>query len=349
MTDTKAVPTVSSSRHYPKPLWAAILLWRHLRDCRDYRRTGTTSHEARINIRRLFRLTNGRFNDVGARLQGLLHPPRRLPATGVLGHPTRHELSTIARDLRTDGIHRFRGRLPKDLCDRLHRFACVASCHVYPRRAGAQLVTYDPHDPQGTCYLVDDRTLHESRDVQRLAADLSLLSVAQSYLGCRPVFNGCSMWWSTAYRDEPDAEMAQLFHFDMDQIKFLKIFVYLTDVDEDRGPHVFVRGTHRRLPRVFLEDRRFRDEEILAHYGPERITTIAGPSGTFFSEDTRGLHKGTPVRKGHRLILQILYATSGMGGAPPPVVVNDRFCHELQETMRRYPRTYEAKFRRHDR
>jgi hypothetical protein len=32
---------------------------RHLRACREFRRTGIASQEARIDIRRLFRLTNG--------------------------------------------------------------------------------------------------------------------------------------------------------------------------------------------------------------------------------------------------------------------------------------------------
>ncbi len=243
-------PASTPTRHYPRHVWTAILVYRHLRACREYRRTGKTSGEARTNIRRLFRITNGRFNDMAARIDGLRHPPRPLPPeSGVLKPLSPRAISAIAADLRADGIHRFERRLPKDLCDRMFRFARQAPCRVTMESFfGDELTTFDPDHPQGTCYRVDDQTLHENADIQALAGDLTLLSIAQAYLGCRPVFTSCTMWWSTAFKSDPDAGQAQLFHFDMNHIKFLKMFIYLTDVDEDTGAHVFVRGSHRRLP-----------------------------------------------------------------------------------------------------
>ena len=281
------------ARHYPKPVWTAILVYRHLVACRVYRRTGKTSGDARINIRRLFRITNGRFNDVAARLDGLRHPLRALPREpGVLGAFSEEMISRIATDLRADGIHRFERQVPKDLCDRLYRFARQAPCRVNSESdTGSEPIRFDPDNPQGTCYHVDDQALHENTDIQALAGDLSLLSIAQAYLGCRPVFTSCTMWWSTAYNDNPDGGQAQLFHCDMNQVKFLKMFIYLTDVDEDTGAHVFVRGSHRRLPKALLEDRRYIDEEIHEHYASDRFLTLAGPAGTFFAEDTRGIHR----------------------------------------------------------
>ena len=154
------------------------------------------------------------------------------------------------------------------------------------------------------------------------------------------------MWWSTTYSHQVCSKSAQLYHFDMPQIKFLKIFAYLTDVDENTGPHRFVRGSHRRNPAALLEDRRYRDEEILAHYPPDRIATMTGSTGTIFAEDTRGFHKGTPVHQGHRLVLQLKYATSGFGGPGEPVIVNDRFSTQFIQMMDRYPRIYSARFLR---
>ena len=339
--------TVSPQRHYPKPVWFLILLARYLRGSWTYRRTGSTPTATRINLRRLFRLTNGRFNDAVARVHGLLHPPRRLPRSpGLLGDPGATAVSRIGADLRADGIHRFDRPMPPELVDRLYRFATVAPCRVFTgSTASEELVTFDPNSPQGTRCEVDQQTLHENPDIQNLAGDLTLLAAAQAFLRCRPVFTGCTMWWSTAFLDKPDSDQAQLFHFDMPQVKFLKMFVYLTDVGQENGPHVFVRGSHRRLPRAFLEDRRYRDEEILEHYSDDRVLTLTGPAGTMFAEDTRGLHKGTAVMTGCRLLLQLQYATSSLGGATEPAIINDRFSKSFLDTINRYPHTYAAKFR----
>ena len=41
---------------------------------------------------------------------------------------------------------------------------------------------------------------------------------------------------------------AQVFHFDFDHIKWLKIFVNWTDIGKNNGPHQFLNSTHLRYP-----------------------------------------------------------------------------------------------------
>ncbi len=276
---------------YPKLVWALIVLLRFLRAYACYLRTGRNTDQGQADMRRLYRLTNGRFNDVLAGIQGIAHPARRLPRQGGILGPSHEATSAAAEELRREGFFRFDARVPEDLPQRLRSFAREAPCRVCPTPPGNPgLVTYDVVNPLGTRYLVDAQALHEQPDIQRLAVDMSLLSFAQAYLGCRPVFLGCEMWWSTAFAREPCAEAAQLYHFDMSQIRFLKIFIYLTDVHADNGAHAFVRTSHRRLPRGLRADRRYRDDEILEHFPAERIMTVEGPAGSVFAEDTRGLH-----------------------------------------------------------
>lgn len=343
------LPTVEPKiRIYPKPVWLSILLARYVREYRQYRKTGSTPYGAAVDLRRLYRLTNGRFNDLVARLDGICHPQRELPSrSGVLGEIDADTLTPITNDLRRHGFHQFDNRLSEDVCARLRSFAETAPCRLCPApESYTGLVTYDADNPMSTLYKVDQQALHEQVDVQRLAIDGSLFAVAQAYLRCRPVFMGCCMWWSTAFSDKSISKAAQLYHFDMPHAKFLKIFVYLTDVDEEQGPHVVVRNTHRRKLRAFLEDRRFSDEEILAHYSADRIVTFAGATGTMFAEDTSSLHKGTRVTKGHRLLLQLMYATSGFGGAAEPVNLNDRFSDSFLKTVHQYPRIYSERFQK---
>ena len=90
----------------------------------------------------------------------------------------------------------------------------------------------------------------------------------------------------------------------MDRIKFLKFFFYLTDVGPDNGPHCYLRASHDRKPSALRRLDRITDEEILRHYGPERVVEVMGVRGTAAAVDTRGFHKGKPLTAGHRLIFQ---------------------------------------------
>lgn len=100
-----------------------------------------------------------------------------------------------------------------------------------------------------------------------------------------------------------------MFHFDMDDYKFLKFFFYLTDVDAEAGPHVYVRGTHRgkRLGHLFPM-RRLANDEVKRSYGSERILSLEDKAGGAFIEDTFGLHKGQPPTHKDRLVLQLGFA-----------------------------------------
>jgi hypothetical protein len=108
-----------------------------------------------------------------------------------------------------------------------------------------------------------------------------------------------------------------MFHYDLDDFKFIKFFFYLTDVDAGSGPHVAVRTSHlrRRVARFGdrLKVRRYSDDEVIGLYGRDQIVSITGPAGMGFAEDTICIHKGqTPVSR-ERLILQFQYALNDWG------------------------------------
>src|SRR5690606_10997252 len=87
-----------------------------------------------------------------------------------------------------------------------------------------------------------------SRELQQLIFDDSLRAVAQEYLGCKPILDHLAFWWSAPFEGKARSEAAQMYHFDMDRIKFLKFFFYITDVNPNNGPHCYVRGSHKSLP-----------------------------------------------------------------------------------------------------
>jgi hypothetical protein len=105
---------------------------------------------------------------------------------------------------------------------------------------------------------------------------------------------------------------AQMFHQDKEFTKFLKVFIYLSDVGEDSGPHRYVEGSHVDEAHTFgiaFSDR-IPDAEITRYYDASRIKTLLGPAGTITFGDTSCVHKGEPLVAGHRVMLQFEYAAS---------------------------------------
>jgi hypothetical protein len=143
-------------------------------------------------------------------------------------------------------------------------------------------------------------------DVLAIANDPSLLDAAGRYLGCKPTISNISIWWSLPA--DGTAQEAENYHRDVDDWRFVKFFLYLTDVDADSGPHCFVRGSHRRGR--FLRIRRIADHEVAALFKPEDLLKIGGSAGDAFLEDTFGLHKGQPPTRERRLLLQVEYSVS---------------------------------------
>jgi hypothetical protein len=204
---------------------------------------------------------------------------------------------------------------------------------VYPRGA-----------PEAVRYDFDPQDLLDNQGVQTLLADLSLVALAQSYLGARPVADVLTMWWHTDYSHIPDSEAAQYFHFDMDRPKWLKYFIYLTDVESVNGPHSFIAGSHRTggIPAHLLRRgySRLQDSEVAEAFESRDFIEFAAPRGTIIAEDTRGLHKGKHVERGDRLVLQIQFSNSLFGALSPQARLGSGLCMELRERIARYPGMY---------
>ena len=140
-----------------------------------------------------------------------------------------------------------------------------------------------------------------------IANDPAILDIVEGYLGVRPSIDGVKAWWSLAGHDLPEQE--QFFHRDHDSLRFLKLFVYLSDVTESDGPHVYVETSHKK--NQLTDRRRFSDQEVTDHFGTQALHTHVGRFGTAFLEDTYGVHKGELPKVSRRLIFQVRY--SGFG------------------------------------
>jgi hypothetical protein len=180
-----------------------------------------------------------------------------------------------------------------------------------------------------------------------MANDPEILSIVEGYLGTIPTVIVMATWWSFGGRE--NAKDAQLFHYDYDDYRFCKLFLYLTDVDENSGPHCFVEGTHRaeevhRARHRWAHDSqgffnfynnslRKSDEDVRKYFGKE-FTYLTGNAGSRFIVDTIGLHKGELPKNQNRLLCQITFGVSPSLQEAPTMLQLDpasREYHAIQQ------------------
>jgi hypothetical protein len=144
----------------------------------------------------------------------------------------------------------------------------------------------------------------------RFALDERLLNSVAAYLGKAPFLESIELLYS---RPSTQAlESSQLWHEDMTEKALLKLFVYVTDVDERCGPFTLIpRGPSTTVPRHRLPH--YIDDDSMRRYVDDnQLAVIEGPSGTAFFVDTRNcFHRGSRCVQ-PRLAL-VCYYTSGFG------------------------------------
>ncbi|VVE89043.1 phytanoyl-CoA dioxygenase family protein [Pandoraea bronchicola] len=318
-----------------------------------YLRSGLTSYRGHMALVQLFCFSGGVSNDIASRIIGRRQRPIDIPSPkGVLGDLRGEALTRHVDTLRRDGYIVFPSALSPAACERLMNFALTTDAlrrrmdHEPQTKGNVSAARFDPANPKAVRYDYKPADLLSDPDVQALLADPSLIALSQSYLGSRPRADVLSMWWHTPFHDRPDAEAAQYFHFDMDRVKWLKIFVYLTDVGTDDGPHTFIAGSHRTgaIPWAMRKRGyvRLRDEEVMECFGPERHIEFVAPRGTIIVEDTRGLHKGKHVSGSSRLVLQLQFSNALFGAEYPKASISEVRDPSLADMIRRAPDIYQA-------
>jgi hypothetical protein len=261
---------------------------------------------------------------------------------GVLGRGAAwpDELAVAVDALKRDGYHMFSAKLPLSECRQLQDFTRTLPARLTPKRPDLTRPTsFDADNPVAARYDFAEAQYLAQPVIQNLLIDQSLMAVAQGYLGAAPVNDLSAMWWSAPY-GAASSEAAQLFHFDLDRVKFLKFFFYLTDVGPENGPHMYVRGSHVTRPDVFYEDRRFQDSEVASAFAATAIHEVTAPVGTILAGDTTCLHKGKALTAGSRLMFEIEFTVSLFGQSYDTVSVPEGMA-SLRERMTDYPAVFE--------
>ena len=188
------------------------------------------------------------------------------------------------------------------------------TCIDRDRSDRRQISMVDESQPEKGTVFSYTNTYKKCEAIRKIAHDPKVLEIAEKYLGCSPKFLGSQIWWSYPHLDDAgNKSQTPLYgyHYDIDDLKFLKIFFYLNDVDEDRGPHVIIGNTHKKKNYFEIKNRRLSNSVAIEKYG-NQIEVIEGKAGEGFFEDTFCYHKGTHPNK-RRLLLQFEFAINDFG------------------------------------
>lgn len=153
-----------------------------------------------------------------------------------------------------------------------------------------------------------DVTLDFKNPFVSLSLDSNVLSVVNAYM---------QMWTTLRYYDlsktvpvtpGDQAQYSQNWHRDPEEKRLMKMFIYLTDVDEESGPFIYIPESVHGLRLGGLFPQRSPagsyplDEEVDRAIPVKDRRTMIGKAGTIMFCDTSGLHKGGYARLRPRIM-----------------------------------------------
>jgi hypothetical protein len=303
-----------------------------------YKTFNKTPWYSYLMLRKLFYTSNTQFNKrLSEKIAKENSIYSNLSPSGVLGNLSATELDNISRQLQANGYYVFPATLDEKTINYLTELSFRTKAKLIPKpKDGEEFGLFKRSEPKAIKYQFFESDLVQDPEIQKLISDKSIVAVAQSFLKSKPVLDLISMWWSTAVSSKASSEVAQLYHWDMERIKFLKFFFYLTDVDTNTGPHCYVKGSNNGFPEPVRRDGRIMDEEISKAYPPENILEIVGKRGSILAVDTSGFHKGKNLKNGDRLLLQFEFANS-LFGINSEYFDIEQATPEFKEAHRTYP------------
>lgn len=190
-------------------------------------------------------------------------------------------------------------RLTAALLDRCHQII-AAGTTVRGRRDKPQLNE-----------LVSVQALAEFPEFLDFALAGELLAPVVRYLDDFPILTRLSFWHSHA-SDQPLGN-SQLYHCDHEDIRQMKVFVHVSDVDEDSGPLTVIPARISRAIRKqigYTCDEKIPDSVIRPHIPAGSEQVLTGAAGTVaFVDTSQLLHFGSRVASKDRYVVVFQYVS----------------------------------------
>ena len=149
--------------------------------------------------------------------------------------------------------------------------------------------------------------------VDTIVSNGILIEIARKYLGYYPTLITRHLTWSFA-SDLDEIEIQKLypptnFHYDVAGLNFVTVSFFITDVDENTGPHIMIEKSHNRKPlKMLFRSNIQKEADVWNYYERSEQLTITGNAGFGFFQDPSCIHRLKLPKNSNRLILQIRYS-----------------------------------------
>ena len=110
--------------------------------------------------------------------------------------------------------------------------------------------------------------LKKNKKILELITNNFFKDISKNYLNTDKVIINCSLFLSLPKKNisqEEKTSSAQAFHFDNDFSKFLKLYIYLNDVNLKNGPHIYVKKPIKRNLKNIQFKKAFQINKFLNH------------------------------------------------------------------------------------
>tara|TARA_B100000073_G_C23639711_1_gene536120 strand:+ start:105 stop:1076 length:972 start_codon:yes stop_codon:yes gene_type:complete len=141
--------------------------------------------------------------------------------------------------------------------------------------------------------------------LKKIILSKEILKIAENYLNSKKISVNASFFISNPLKISENEKYrnAQYFHWDNDFTKFFKMYIYLNDVNNENGPHIYIPQTHKIKKNDNKLCRLYSDLNIKNNY--QNSKTFVGKAGSTFFVDSYGIHKGLTPINNFRLMLNI--------------------------------------------
>ena len=233
-------------------------------------------------------------------------------------------LDNIVNEVKKNGFYIYENYLSEKNCENILEY-CLKS-ELYHRPLDHEnwgdekkYSIFEPKNPKAVWYEMPYNNVLKNKIVSKIIFSKEILLICEKYLKCKPIFYHAGLTITSNFFSIPSDKAAQMYHFDLETPKFLKIFVYINDVTTENGPHFYVIGTHKDngIDKSILSLGYSRAPDEMVNNKYKEITKHVGKRGTLIVEDTIGLHKGTVIKKknDYRCLLCIEFSSTNYGTA----------------------------------
>jgi hypothetical protein len=141
----------------------------------------------------------------------------------------------------------------------------------------------------------------------RIGVSDAQLGIVNAYRELRTSLFYMDNWFTQPYAGQDERIASQRWHRDPEEEHVVKVFLYLSDVDEDAGPFEYLTGSApgKRYGHLWPWGEgkvKPTDEEMASAAPAEERVTMTGPAGTMIFCDTSGFHRGGFAKAAPRVL-----------------------------------------------